>query len=287
MVEMMNAVDVATLGEPDTTEEDIGSGWEASGFDLSKDAFVVEGRDDRLSGYAELFDRGEGGIFDADVYAYPLEDAQIVEPLLDAVLGRAAVRAPAGATIATWLPFGDPRTPVFAARGFAPVRQFVRMRHDWDAAIEPFEPPTDFTLRPFDRDRDAPRVHEVLVDAFAHHARPLTSSFERFTEQHLNHPDFDERFWVVAEENGAIIGAVSAFNHGDIGFIRHVGVTAQSRGRGVGGALVRTAVRRLAEAGQVVVDLGVDLDDDVGAARLYEALGFRVLQRLQLLERRL
>ena len=285
VVAVMNAVDVATLGEPDTSEEDISTGWRETGFDLGADAFVAE-LDGRVVGYAEIYER-DSDTFDTDVYANPLEDDALTQPLLDAVLERAAVRAGPGATLATWLPAADPRIRIFGARGFAPVRRFVRMRHDYDVGVEPFEAPSGITLRQFDRERDARAVHAVLVDAFAHHARPLTSSFERFTEQHLDHPDFDPRFWVVAEEGDDVVGAITAFNHTDIGFIRHVGVVAQGRGRGVGSALVLTAVRALANAGQLMVDLGVDLDDDVGAARLYEKLGFRVVQQLELVERRL
>ncbi len=83
------------------------------------------------------------------------------------------------------------------------------------------------------------------------------------------------------------MGAVTAFNHGDIGFIRHVGVRADHRGRGIGGALVLQAVHLLGQAGLKHVDLGVDMEDEVGAARLYETLGFTTLQRLELVERRL
>ena len=284
VVAVMRAVDVATLGEPDTTEEDIASGWDETGFEVEDDAFVAVD-EDRVVGYAELYGR-EDTVFDLDVYVHPDQGGQLEASLLDAGLRRAATRAPAGSVLATWLPVGDRRRQAYEAAGFAPVRQFVRMRHEADDGVVALpNHPEGIALRTFDRDADAAAVHAVMVDAFAQHVRPITPSLDKFTEQHLDHPDFDARHWVVAEDHGQIVGAISAFNHGDIGFIRHIGVRASHRGRGIGSALVGESLRRLAQAGQGRVDLGVDIEDDVGAARLYEKLGFATVQRLELVER--
>lgn len=282
VVAVMNAVDVATLGEPDTTEEDVASGWDETGFDLEADAFVAD-EDGLVVGYAELYGR-EDTVFDLDVYVHPDHSDELGTRLLEATLERAATRAPKGSVLATWLPVGDPRLHTYADAGFAPVRQFVRMRHEAGVFGRPNHP-DGIVLRTFDRHADAAAVHAVMVDAFAHHVRPVTASLDKFTEQHLEHPDFDARFWVVAQEGGEVVGAISAFNHGDVAFIRHIGVRATHRGRGIGSALVVESLRRLAEAGQKRVDLGVDLEDDVGAARLYETLGFTTVQRLELVER--
>ena len=285
VVAVMTSVDIATLGEPDTSEEDISSGWQETGFDVGADAFVAE-VDGRVVGYAEIYER-DPKTFDTDVYVLPDADQSLARQLLASVLERASVRAGEGATLATWLPAGDARGAAFADAAFAPVRQFVRMRHEGDGAVMAPDAPSGVVLRRFDRGRDAAAVHQVLADAFAHHVRPLTTSLEKFTEQHVDHPDFDERYWVVAESDGDVVGAISAFNHGDIGFIRHVGVRKEHRGRGIGAGLVLQALHELNTAGQHRVDLGVDVEDDVGAARLYEHLGFRTLQHLELVERRL
>ena len=285
VVAVMNAVDVATLGEPDTSEEDISSGWQETGFDLGSDAFVAE-LAERVVGYAELYER-DTKTFDTDVYVEPEADPALAAQLLARVLERASVRAGEGSTLATWLPAGDVRGAVFADAGFAPVRQFVRMRHETDSTPPDVEAPAGVVLRVFNRDADAAGVHTVLAGAFAQHVRPLTQSLDKFTEQHLDHPDFKSSLWVVAEQGNDVVGAITAFNHGDIGFIRHVGVREDCRGRGIGAALVRRALHVLGKDGQLTVDLGVDIEDDVGAAGLYEHLGFRTLQQLQLVEKRL
>lgn len=285
VVAVMNAVDVATLGEPDTTEEDIWSGWDESGFDLSADAFVDD-KDGSINGYAELYSRSEE-LFDLDVYIHPDAPDDVGAALLDAALARAAIRAGAGATLATWVPISDRRGRLFAEAGFEPTRQFVRMRFESDQPVDQGPSPEGVTIRTFDPTADAQAVHAVMVAAFSSHVRPMTPSLEKFTEQHLDHPDFDPVYWVVAEADGRTVGALTAFNHGDLGFIRHIGVLDGYRGRGIAGAMIRRTLHVLGAAGQHKVDLGVDLEDDVGAARLYERLGFRTVQQLQLVERRL
>lgn len=286
VVAMLNAADVATLGSPDTTEEDISSGWDESGFDVTADAFVAEDGGEIVA-YGEVYDRGEEGQLDIDVVPHPDAPLDVAAAMLDTVLARAGERAEPGTRLATWLPVGAPRRPVFTAAGFEALRQFSRMRLEHDGDLPDPRPPDGVTLRPFVRTADEVAVHRILVDAFSHHARPLTPSLERFAEQHMTHPDFDESLWGVAVEGDEIVGAITVFDHGDIGFIPHIGVPEDRRGRGIASALVHQALRLLEERGQRSVHLGVDLEDEVGAARLYEHLGFRTIQTYELMERRL
>lgn len=289
VVAVMNAVDVATLGEPDTTEADIAAGWAESEFDLSRDALVAE-QGDAVVGYAETYDRGEGDgphIVDLDVFVDPASDEKVASALLDAALPHAEAVAGAGGVLATWLPRDDPRAALFAARGFAPSRQFLRMRFDLDGPIGavPEVPGIRFAaVRPGE---DEAAVHAVLADAFAKHVRPMTPSLDVFVEHHVNHPDFDASLWLLAWDGETAVGAMTLFDHGDLGFIRHVGVRNTHRGRGIAGALILRGLQMLAERNRPHVDLGVDFDDEVGAAALYERLGFRTLQQLELVERRL
>ena len=284
VVAVMNAVDVVTLGEPDTTEEDIASGWEESTFDLGRDAIVVE-HDGAIIGYGEVYARGEGGVHDVDVYADPL-----MPPLLDDVFAAVMQRAEqvgTGAVLSTWLGPDDPRRPLYERYGFSASRSFVRMRRDLTEPVEPADDPGGIRLASARRGMDEQAVHQVLADAFAHHARPLTTSFERFAEQHVDHPEYDPDLWGVAWHDDVAVGAMTLFDHGDLAFLRHVGVVRDYRGRGIASALIRRGMRQLQERGQTVLDLGVDVDDEVNAAAVYERLGFRVLQRLELVERRL
>lgn len=281
---MLNAVDVATLGEPDTTESDIAAGWDESGFDVERDAFVAEVAGE-VAGYAEVYDRGHGGVIDIDVFVPPDAEPGLTERLLDAALQRVRDISDERTVAATWLPAGDPRAQAFAERGFAAQREFQRMRIDTESAPAPRDV-AGIEFAPVDGEGDERAVHDVLTDAFANHVRPVPPSFERFAEQHLRHPDYDPSLWWLARADAAPVGALTLLDHGDLAFIRHIGVRPSHRGRGIASGLILRALARVAERGQTRVDLGVDVEDDAGAAGLYEGLGFRTIERLQLHERR-
>lgn len=289
VVAVMNAVDIATLGEPDSTETDIAAGWDESDFDLSRDALVAE-VDGEVVGYAEVYDRGDHGaprVIDVDVFVNPIDATELATALLDAALARAdeAAAGAGGAVQSTWLPAGDPRVAGYTARGFSARRQFLRMRYDITAdAPSPPDVP-GIRLAAARRGQDEAAVHDVLVEAFANHVRPITPSFARFVELHVEHPDFDPTLWVVAWDGDTAVGALTLFDHGDLAFIRHIGVRGSHRGRGIASALILRGLQLLSQRGQTRVDLGVDFEDEVGAARLYASLGFTELQRQTLFER--
>jgi len=284
VVAVMNAVDVATLGEPDTTETDIATGWQEPQFDLARDAFVATDGGE-VVGYSEVYDRGDDRVeLEIDVFVHPAHpDPTTAAALLDHALARAHNITEAG-RVTTWLPVDDPRTVAFTDAGFAPRRHFVRMRRSTSDPLEA-APPRDVEVRPLLPGVDERAVHGVLVEAFMTHVRPITASYERFEQQHVHHPDYDPELWALAWAGDQPVGAITVFDHGDLGFIRHVGVLPNWRGRGVATALIAYGLDGLAQRGQDRVDLGVDVDDPVGALRLYERLGFRQLQDLVLYER--
>lgn len=71
---------------------------------------------------------------------------------------------------------------------------------------------------------------------------------------------------------------------GRSGWIGGMGVVTTARGRGLGRAAMQAVLRRAAELGLECVDLEV-LEANVWASQIYEALGFRDVRRLEVLER--
>lgn len=285
VVAVMNALDVALLGEPDSTESDIGSGWDEEDFDLAADAFVAEDGDGHIVAYAEVYDGGHGEQLDVDVIAPAGTDDAIISELLTAALQRADERSGPGWRHTNWLTVDDHRWPAFRAAGFVPQREFVRMRFDLtDVPPEPANLP-GITVRPCRQGEDEPTVHDVLVEAFAEHVRPMSPSFERFRERNVHHPNFDPSLWFLAFDGDAAVGALTCFDNGDVAFIPAIGVRNAHRQRGIATVLIRRVLRALHQRGQMRADLGVDLDDVVGAARLYEQIGFTPILKMQLAER--
>jgi len=87
--------------------------------------------------------------------------------------------------------------------------------------------------------------------------------------------------FLVAEESGHVVGYVSAVIRRDgQGHIVSICVDPEHRRRGIGTALMVEVLRRIKELGLCSVRLEVRVSN-VGAQRLYQKLGFRVVGRIQ------
>src|SRR5450756_2388692 len=70
VVDLLNACDVAEVGEPDTTADDVESDWGMEGFALARDAWVAVGDDEGLVGYAYNGDQFRTGELEADLWVH-------------------------------------------------------------------------------------------------------------------------------------------------------------------------------------------------------------------------
>lgn len=130
----------------------------------------------------------------------------------------------------------------------------------------------------------SPAIVRPAVDG--RRVRPLTDDDratvaalhdEAFPASHVpgHRIDAGEDRWVlVAEQDGAVVGYVAAERHEDgTGYLDLVGVAPAVRGRGIGADLVAAAVATLAAEG--CPSAGLTVRETNGTARrLYERLGF-------------
>ena len=71
VVELLVACDVAQLGRPDTTPEDVESDWGADGFDLATQTWVAHDNAGAFLGYAYAGDQMRNGEIEADLWVHP------------------------------------------------------------------------------------------------------------------------------------------------------------------------------------------------------------------------
>lgn len=86
---------------------------------------------------------------------------------------------------------------------------------------------------------------------------------------------------LVADSAGSILGAVMAGFDGTRGWIHHLAVAPPHRGRGVGSALVRAAVKGLRALGCTKVNLQVR-EGNQEVISFYRSLGFEVEARVSM-----
>ena len=177
---------------------------------------------------------------------------------------------------------------LLAQHGYAPRRTIYRLRLDLDQEPAAATPPAGIVIRPFREGADEHAMRDVLDEAFADDCRPTTNEpFEAWRARLIGHPDFDPSLWFLAWRGDEVAGGLIAYDHGDMGWIKQLGVRRQHRRRGVGTALLAASFTALAAKGQRRVELGVDAEGQTRPLRLYESAGMRVTQAYELFEKRL
>lgn len=150
------------------------------------------------------------------------------------------------------------------------------MRRDLHAPIMPAPLPDGVALVPFSREV-APACHALMdvvyADGFGGN-RPYAEWWTWLTENQF--ADYAPQHMYVARSGDGIVG----FCHGwEEPFIKDLVVAGAWRKRGLGSALLTSALEGYRAAGAASVDLKTDVDN-VTAQSLYRRLGFSIVERI-------
>jgi ribosomal protein S18 acetylase RimI-like enzyme len=171
-------------------------------------------------------------------------------------------------------------------RGYRPIRYFYRMRRDLRQPIPDRRLPGGLTLRRF-----SPELSRAVLDALNEAFRDHWS-FEPVTEQDwdmffIRRSSFRPALTFVAMDGDQVAGL--SFNTVNVeenarsglseGWIAELAVRRPWRKRGVASALLCESMRAFDADGLEHAGLGVDTENQTGALRLYEGLGFRPVRR--------
>jgi mycothiol synthase len=268
------AGDVADIGEPDYTLEDLHDEWAATDFELAADAVLADD-DGRAVGYAAF--RGGAVLVTVD-------PDRTGEGIGTALRAWAEERARARG-LTELLQYAGHRNVAarqhLEAAGYEQERSYWRMELDLEGDETPPAVPKGIVIRPLDRAADAHGVYEVSEAAFARNADYEHETPERFREQHLDAHDLDPRLSLVAARDGRIIGFALVRRHdGTVAFVDLLAVHPDEAGHGLGGTLLRTAFATAARAGLRRGQLGV-ASDNPNAIRLYARVGMTQRWRVQ------
>jgi len=268
--------------------------WRHPQFDLLTDSRLVFAPDGALVGYAHIRDVKDPPV---DVFGgvavHPAYDD--VPWLWDDLFGwmgsearRVIAKAPPDARIA--LVAGTTQDDAVEQRelerhGFRYSRTFHRMAIDFPALVAAPSTLEGFRIRTVLAGQDDEGIVSAYQEAFADHYGVLKQPFEvELAEWRrlMEEDDFDPTLWLVAEEEGKIVGFVTAYAQtpGDPGrgLIDDLGVRPGWRRRGLGHSLLLHAFRALAERGKCGAVLAVDTENRTGAPALYERVGMRSIR---------
>ena len=268
VVDLIRAEELDIVGEPEQTEQELRDEW--SVLDLERDVWLIE-LDGRLAGCGALA-----------THARPLAIGNVHPQFRGRGIGAQLVDLVEEEARDRGLPRLQIR--VFAAderahdllhrRGYHEVRRYHRMMIELDAPPEPPALPDGLRFDDFDADRDARAFHAAQQEAFADHWEHRPRTFDEWRSYHLDDKRFEPALWCVVRDGDEIAaGAIDVAGLYGGGWVSVLFTRRQWRGRGVGGAVLQEAFRRLWSHGERSIGLGVDAGSDTGAFRLYERAG--------------
>ncbi len=267
VLDLIVARDIADLGRPDYTIEDVRADWAAPGVDPALDAWLVEEDDGQAIGYALLDDRGA-----ALITVPPEREGRGVGTLLrEAAEARAIVRGEA--LVRQYIPTANEaaRTNLLDT-GYWPAFSYFRMRMDLADAPEP---PAEVPVRAFGRGTDDGPVHALVEEAMAGVPGNEPRSLESWQLAKVEREGWDPSFWLLHEDADGLAGVVlcERWEEG-VGYVDYLAVASRARGRGLGRAMLLHGLAALRAAGLGVAELSVQ-GENASATRLYESVGMR------------
>ncbi len=285
---VLAADDLADTGEVFYDADFVRFQWSKPGIDLANDTWVVESPDGRVIAHANVSPEGDEVAGSWGVVHPEHRAMGIGSFLLDVAGRRGAQRLGRGGRFQHSVSDTDGAAArMVSARGFRHVRSFRHMQIDLDGPVRVPEPPLGIEIRGIDPERDLRAVHATFVEAFRDEFDYRAVPFEEWLELNVDDPSYDATLWLLATEDTEPVGALSAVNWGDRGWVAELGVRKPWRGRGIGSMLLRRSFASFAERGQPRVMLNVDSENPTGAVGVYERAGMRAVRGWDLYEKRL
>ena len=272
------ARDVADIGVPDFTLEDVMTDWATPGVDLERDAWVVEEPGGQLVACGQL--RGD----DAPIYVHPEACGRgIGTALREQAEERARERGTA--VLRQFVPAGnEDAAALLLAAEYWPAQHYLRMR----ARLGEDPAPADHAgVRTFDADRDELAVHQLVEGAMSELEGHVPEALEVWRSQRILKKGWDPSLWLLLHDGEGLAGAALGERwDGGVGYVAELGVAPRARGRGHGRTLLLALFDAFRDAGLHTAELSVH-GANRGAAHLYESVGMRATWEAQRWEKAL
>jgi ribosomal protein S18 acetylase RimI-like enzyme len=295
ILKLVHASDLASVGAPDFTADEVREMLTAPNTEMSEDCWVALAADGVIVGWAYPNNETGGDRDFIEVYVWPERGVPAIRPLLELMLDRVRVRAArfghdpyqvrAGAipTEAAWI-------AALTGAGFRFVKRHARMTISLaQTAPTPPAPPPGVTVRPLDHTDDAEmrRFHGTIEEAFRD-TDHLSTDYPTWRAQIAGESTVAWDEWLVGEVGGEWAGVLRSSDmgaDGNGGWVKALAVLRPYRRQGVGQALLRHAFAIYAAKGRTEAGLGVDMANPTRAARLYQAVGMHPLYQANIYQR--
>jgi mycothiol synthase len=264
VLDLIHARDVADVGAPDFTLEDLEADWSRPGLALEHDARVAVGPAGGIRGYAILL--GDDALISVHPEAEGEGNGAVLRRWAEA---RAAER---GTAVLRQFAFGsnDGARRHLREAGYEPVQHYFRLRAD----LADVPPAPDVPLRTFEPGDEA-ALHGLIQEAFAEIEGNTPQTLDEWRSKGIAKAGHDPALWLLLDDDEGLVGAALGEPwEGDTGYVAELAVAVRARGRGHGRALLLGLFEAFRRAGLRHAELSVH-GRNRGALALYEAAGMR------------
>ena len=257
---VIRARDVADMGRPDYSVQDVRDDWELPGVDIERDVFVVEDDDGALIGWADV------GAGSARVAVHPAREGRGVGTLLrHAVEQRTRALGYRVAQQVTAANAGA--VEHLRAAGYERAQVYQRMR----ASLDAVPAPPAVAARRFDLEREGRAVHGLIEEAFGEIEDNTPQSYATW------HADVAARCepqfrLAIDDAEGLAAAALGERWEDGVGYVKQLAVAPRARGRGHGRALLLVLLHTFHSAGMTIAELSV-AGTNAPATGLYASAG--------------
>jgi len=257
--------------------------WQAEGFMLETDVFLVTTPDGRVVGYEEFVNRHAHAALQGDGYVHPdFRGLGIGTALLQALEERACKE----------MELAERHLRVYIINGMSAADKSAReihesegyklIRHHWmmeanlteAPKVIPF--PAGIELRPFIKETQGYLMFQTEDESFRDHWGHVPGNFNNWKLRKIEREEFDPMLWHVAWDDDQIAGYAQTRYRNGVGWIGNLGVRRPWRKRGLGEALLLHAFSEFYKRGMHTIGLGVDASNPTGATRLYQKVGMQI-----------
>jgi mycothiol synthase len=279
-------LDVCTSdGDPifAVSPEELEREWKSPGFELERNAWVVETANGQIVGYQEFYNRHAHASLMGDGYVHPgYHGRGIGTAMLRALEARAREEIEIAEPdlrvfIRNGMPIGDSNArALHENEGYQVIRFSWHMEIKLDEAPRAPAWPNGIELRPFVLEQHDRAVFEAHEEAFSDHWGHTPGTFEWWQHHMSGRKDFEPSLWFIAWDDDQIAGYSLCRYRMDSGWVGTLGVRRAWRKRGLGEALLLHSFGEFYRRGVKTVGLGVDAQNPTGATRLYKKAGMSV-----------
>lgn len=283
--DLMTACDIAAIGRPDNTIDDVKDDLVEPGFSMDRDAWLVH-EGDQLVGYGWACRKGDSDNVDVDVYA-AWDASAAAEWLWTAVVRRAVEIAREVGHPRAVVDVGIHRQDEAKAqqarqRGFAVATSFYRMRIDHKGPVSEPSLADGVALLTAGGDEALRRVANAIRNsAFTEHFGFYEETYDEWAASMAASSSHDWSQVRIATVDGVpaamLMGSEQFVPDDNCGYVRVLAVLPAYRGRGLGALLLRDRFAADARAGRVGTILHVDANNTTPALGLYESVGMRTV----------